>query len=60
MTGIGIVTLIILALFNSMGIEADSGTITAALEGLVTFVAWAFTIWGQVRRKDLDFGLWRI
>ena len=50
---------IIVGLFQMIGIDADEGQITEALLAIATLISFATWVWGQLSRKDLDWGLFR-
>lgn len=60
MTGTGLAVIIIMMFLNYVGIEADESTVLEVMESSVTLAGWIMTIYGQIRRKDLDFGFWRV
>jgi len=59
MTGTGIALLIIRGVLNFFGIEADDSTLVAVVDSVLVVVGWILTIWGQIRRKDLEGGFLR-
>lgn len=57
--GLGTIALTIEAILRIIGIEFTEGSVEAALNGLVVFVGFVLLIVGQLRRKDLKYGLLR-
>ena len=59
MTGVGAIVTLIEALLRVFEVEIAEGSVSAGVNGLVSFVGLVLMVWGQVRRKDLKFGLLR-
>lgn len=59
MTGTGIVITLIEYALTVFNVKFDSGSVAAAINGLITFVGFIFVVWGQLRRKDLTLGMFR-
>lgn len=59
MTGTGLIITVAQVLFAAFGVEYDPESLAAAANGLVTFIGFILVVWGQLRRKDLKFGLFR-
>lgn len=59
MTGVGAIVTLIEALLRVFGVEVAEGSVGAGVNGLVSFVGLVLMVWGQIRRKDLKFGLLR-
>lgn len=66
MTGVGLAVIIITTILNFFGIvpAVDQvskiiGDILTVVDDCAIVVGWLLTIWGQLRRTDLSFGLWR-
>lgn len=59
MTGSGLLILIILFILGQFGILATDTQLVQYLSDIAVIAGWLFTIWGQLRRKDLSFGLFR-
>ena len=57
--GIGLVVFLLNEVFVALGWTIDFGVIEAGMNGLVALVALVVIVWGQVDRKDLEFGLLR-
>jgi amino acid permease len=57
--GIGMYAVLVVSLLQFIGIDADEGQITEALLALATLVSFATWVWGQLSRKDLDWGIFR-
>jgi len=62
MTGAGVITgflpLIMLAL-NFFGVDVAEEQVVSALNGLLGFISLVLLVIGQMRRKDLNFGIMR-
>ena len=65
MTGVGLAVIIITTILNFFGIvpAVDQvskiiGDILTVVDDCAIVVGWLLTIWGQLRRTDLSFGLW--
>lgn len=59
LTGTGILITLIEYVLRFFGLEFEEGSVAAAVNGLVVFVGFVLVIVGQLRRKDLRFGLVR-
>lgn len=66
MTGVGLAVIVITTILNFFGIvpAVDQvskiiGDILTVIDDCAIVVGWLLTIWGQLRRTDLTFGLWR-
>lgn len=59
MTGTGIAITLVEYALSAMNVTFDAGSVSAAINGLVTFVGLLFVVWGQLRRKDLTLGMFR-
>lgn len=59
MTGSGLAVLAIVQLLNLVGVTVDESQVAQAVEGLVVLVGIVLTVLGQLRRSDLEFGLFR-
>lgn len=59
LTGTGILITLIEYALRFLGLEFEEGSVAAAVNGLVVFVGFVLVIVGQLRRKDLRFGLVR-
>lgn len=59
MTGVGITFLIIKAVLTYFGIEFEESMIYDVIGGFLVAFGWLFTIWGQLRRGDVSWGLFR-
>lgn len=57
--GTGWVVIIVMWLLNYLGLEADEGTITAAVEAALVVFGFVAALIGQLRRRDLQYGLFR-
>lgn len=59
MTGVGLVITLIETILSLLGVQFEAGSVTAAVNGLAVSVGFILLVWGQLRRKDLSFGLKR-
>ena len=59
MTGVGVVISILAFIAKYFQLDLDEGVITEGVSSIVQGVAFILVVWGQVRRKDLDWGLKR-
>ena len=60
MTGTGIAIITILeVLFPIFQIDIPKETITSGVLGIISGIGFLLAFWGQVRRKDLAFGIFR-
>jgi len=59
MTGTGIVVELLLWAVEYFNLTVGGGEVEAGVKGLFAFLGLAFIIVGQVRRKDMKFGLVR-
>ncbi len=60
MTGTGLVVLLITYALQWLGVSFDQNQIAIIVKDVVEVVGWVLTIWGQLRRKDLSMGLFRL
>ncbi len=58
-TGSGLIILIIEGILHLFGITPDSGSVAAVVNASLIVIGWVAVIIGQLRRKDLHFGLIR-
>lgn len=59
MTGTGLVVFILSNLFMYWGIDFDTGELTEMVNKIILALGAIMTMYGQIRRKDLKWGLWR-
>lgn len=59
MAGTGALTLVISQILHWTGIPFVDTDLSQALQGLVYFLGFVWSVWGSWRRKDLSYGLWR-
>jgi nucleoside permease NupC len=66
MTGVGLAVVIITTVLNFFGIVPAVDQVSQIVGDILTIVSdcavvvgWLLTIWGQLRRTDLTFGLFR-
>lgn len=58
-TGIGAIVMVVEYLAKLSGFELPDGSIANAVNGLVSFIGLVMIVWGQLRRKDLRYGIFR-
>ena len=58
-TGIGVIITVLDAILPLVGVRLEPGTVSSAINGIVSFVGFILLVWGQVRRKDLKYGFFR-
>lgn len=59
MTGVGAVVTIVVLVLKMLGIEVAETDVERSVEGFIAIVGVLALIYGQIRRKDLKFGLFR-
>ena len=59
MAGVGMVITVLSFLAKYFQLDLDEGQITEGVKAIVMGVGFLWLVWGQIRRKDLDFGLLR-
>jgi hypothetical protein len=59
MTGVGALVTIVVTALNLFGIELPEGTVTKVTEAVVTLAGIGLLIWGQVRRADVKYGVFK-
>lgn len=59
MAGSGLIITLIETILKLTGVEFPDGSVSAGINGIIAFVGLILLVWGQVRRKDLKFGLIR-
>ena len=59
LTGVGLLVTLVEMALKHFGLLFPEGTVLAAINGLITFVGFVAIVFGQMRRKDLHFGLVR-
>lgn len=57
--GVGMYATMIVMVLHWVGIDADEGMVTETLLAFATLVTFAVWAYGQFRRRDLKFGLFR-
>lgn len=55
--GAGLVVLLIEMTLRILNITVPDGSVSDAMNGLITVVGFVLLVWGQLRRKDLHFGI---
>lgn len=58
-TGVGAIITVLEAVSRWLGLELPEGSLSNAVNGVVSVVGLAMVVWGQLRRKDLKMGLVR-
>jgi len=59
MAGVGMYVLAIDFVLKAVGLEAPEGSILAFVNGVIAITALFLWVFGQMKRKDLRFGLVR-
>jgi len=59
MTGVGGLITVFFAVLKLFGIEVPDEAAPKVVEAVATLVGIALLIWGQLRRSDLDYGIFR-
>lgn len=59
MTGTGLAIIAVEYLLTAMNISFEAGSVAAFVNGIVTVVGFVWIVWGQLRRKDLSWGMFR-
>ena len=59
MTGSGLIALFIATLLGWLGINAETSQIVGWADSILSVFGLILLVWGQLRRKDLDWGFWR-
>lgn len=57
--GVGMYATILVGLFHLLGIDLDEGAVTEVILAILTLVSFYVWVYGQFRRKDLVYGLFR-
>lgn len=58
--GIGMYAVIIVSFLNFLGLDLDEGTLTEAIYAILAGVGAVLWVVGQVMRRDLRFGIFRV
>lgn len=59
MVGTGLIITLVEMVLRHFDISFGEGEVAVAINGLLAFVGFIFILIGQLRRKDLKFGLLR-
>ena len=59
MAGSGLVVSVLVFGAKFLGLDLDEGTITEGVANILAAVGFVLLVWGQLRRKDLNWGLFR-
>lgn len=59
MTGSGIAIALVEYLLTVMNVKFEAGSVASFVNSIIVAVSFIFVVWGQMRRKDLSFGLFR-
>ena len=59
MTGTGITIVLIETILRVMGIEFPDYSVTETVNGIISAGGFVFLVWGQMRRKDITWGIFR-
>ena len=60
MSGTGLLVLGLGYVLNYLGVNADSSEVAGWADALLKVLGLVWMLWGQLRRKDLQMGLWRV
>ena len=59
LAGVGLIISVLSFLAKYFQLDVDDGQITEAVNAGSQFVGFVLLVWGQLRRKDLKFGVIR-
>jgi uncharacterized membrane protein len=59
LTGVSLLVYFISMLISRWGVIVPDETLLAAINGLVAFFSFVGIVWGQLRRKDVEFGIYK-
>lgn len=59
MTGSGMLVIALGYILNYLGVNADSSDLAGYADGILKVAGLIMLLWGQLRRKDLTWGLFR-
>jgi hypothetical protein len=59
MTATGMVTLLLSWLLAGLGVEVGEESIAGFVQAVLTAVGFVWMVWGQLRRDDLSYGIFR-
>ena len=59
MTGTGLATWGISWLLLQLGVEVGEESVAGFVQAVLTAAGFVLTVWGQLRREDLEFGILR-
>jgi len=59
LTGIGVVIMVVQTVLTLLNVQFAPGSVELAINGLFAFIGFLAIVFGQLRRKDLSFGLFR-
>ena len=59
MTGTGLAVALIAWVLAGLGVEVGEESIAGFVQAVLTAAGFVLTVWGQLRREDLKFGLLR-
>lgn len=59
MTGSGVAVYLVLLVLNFFEIELGAEQVQVAVEAIAVLASTVMLVWGQLRRKDLKFGVVR-
>ena len=60
LTGTGLLILVLAWSLSFFGITTDETQIAIVIHAIAICMGWAMTIIGQLRRKDMSFGIFRV
>ena len=59
MTGTGILAGLLAWLLSQVGVDVGEESVAGFLQAVLTAVGFVLTVWGQLRRSDLEYGFLR-
>lgn len=59
LTGVGAIITILNTILPLVGIDLPDGALEGVVDAVVTLVGFGLLIYGQLRRKDLEYGIFR-
>lgn len=60
MTGSGLAVIIITYVLQWLGVQFDANQVTVIVKDVLEVGGWLLMIIGQLKRKDLSYGFWRV
>lgn len=60
MSGVGMLVVVVTWILGLFNIVPQDGQVLAVVSSILTAIGWIMMILGQLRRKDLSMGLFRV